>query len=161
VLSCPSDATTTVSTIPGLTSYAANVQAFGDQWNGGPVARIPKTFKDGTSNTVGIAERYGQCGGWSNYWMLGHDDPNTPQFAYTWHYLNGWTSVNPLNQLFQMNPTDAQCDPTNTQAQHPGSMTIGLIDGSVRQVTGTLTLTTWQHAQTPADGYVLGPDWNN
>jgi prepilin-type N-terminal cleavage/methylation domain-containing protein len=166
VLYCPSDFTTMVNTVPGLTSYAANVQAFGDQWNGAPIARIPQTFKDGTSNTVGIAERYGQCAPATqpfpyNYWMLGHDDTNTPQFAYTWHYLHSWTSVNPMNQLFQINPTIDQCDPTLPQAQHPGTMTVGLMDASVRQVSGIITLLTWQNAQLPADGQVLGPDWND
>jgi len=165
ILYCPSDFTTSVNAIPGLTSYAANVQAFGDQWQGRPMSRIPQTFRDGTSNTVGIAERYGHCPAPGqlpdNIWMLGHDDTNTPQFAYTWHFLNGWTSINPMNQLFQMNPTLEQCDPTLPQAQHPGSMTIGLMDASVRQVTGNITLPTWQNAQLPADGNVLGPDWNN
>jgi prepilin-type N-terminal cleavage/methylation domain-containing protein len=164
ILYCPSDFTTTVSAIPGLTSYAANVQAFGDQWNGRPMSRIPTTFKDGTSNTVGIAERYGHCPNNAfpdNFWMFGHDDPNTPQFSYTWHYLHGWTSINPLDQLFQMNPPMEQCDTTMAQAQHPGSMTIGLIDGSARQVTGAITLETWRNAQLPADGNILGPDWNN
>jgi len=162
ILYCPSDPTTTATAIPGLTSYAANTQAFGDQWRStGPPSRIPQTFKDGTSNTVGIAERYANCGGWQSVWMLGHDDPNTPDFAYTWHFLNGWTSINPMNQLFQINPTDAQCDPTLPQAIHPGSMTVGLLDGSVRQVTGVITLATWQNAELPADGNILGPDWSN
>jgi prepilin-type N-terminal cleavage/methylation domain-containing protein len=168
VLYCPADFTSNLGDVGqpyGVTSYAANVQAFGDQWQGRPMSRIPTTFKDGLSNTVAIAERYGQCApataGWPyNFWMLGHDDTNTPQFAYTWHYLNGWTSINPLNQLFQMNPTMEQCDPTLPQAIHPGSMTIGLLDGSVRQVGGNLSLTTWRNAQTPNDGNVLGADWN-
>jgi prepilin-type N-terminal cleavage/methylation domain-containing protein len=165
ILYCPSDFTTTAQANPGLTSYAANVQAFGDQWQGRPPSSIPKTFKDGLSNTVGIAERYGHCPAPGqmpdNIWMLGHDDTNTPQFAYTWHYLNGWTSINPMNQLFQMNPTLQQCDPTLPQAQHPGTMTVGLLDGSVRSVTGSVTLTTWQRAQLPADGNPLGPDWTD
>jgi prepilin-type N-terminal cleavage/methylation domain-containing protein len=171
ILYCPSDFTSMAGFVPSpaqhyVTSYAANAQAFGDQWQGRPMSRIPATFKDGLSNTVGIAERYGQCAPatalWPyNYWMYGHDDTNTPQFAYTWHYLNGWTSINPLDQLFQINPTLEQCDPTLPQAQHPGSMTIGLLDGSARQVTGTITLDTWRNAQRPNDGNILGPDWNN
>ncbi len=167
IVNCPSDFTVGPNGSDpnnpsvGLTSYAANAQAFGDQWNGGPWARIPATFSDGTSNTVIIAERYGLCQGIPNLWPMAHDELYTPMFAYNWSFQNGWTSVNRLNLLFQINPTVAQCDPNNVQSAHSAGITVGLADGSARQVTGNVTLTTLIHALLPADGSVLGSDWSD
>ncbi len=50
----------------GATSYSANWHAFGggwgEDWQIGGKARIPSTFPDGTSMTVGYVERYAICG---------------------------------------------------------------------------------------------------
>jgi hypothetical protein len=35
-----------------------------------------------------------------------------------------------------------------------------LADGSVRNLAGSVTLTTYQRASDPKDGEPLGPDWN-
>jgi prepilin-type N-terminal cleavage/methylation domain-containing protein len=165
IFTCPSDPSvgpggTWPGNAPiGLSSYASNAQALGDQWNGGPFARIPASFPDGTSNTVVIAERYGLCGGIPALWPLAHDELYCPNFAYNWNYEHGWTSVDRLHLLFQIQPTAAQCDPNNTQAPHTGAMTVGMVDGSVRQASQGVSLTTWVNAILPNDGQVLGSDW--
>jgi len=50
----------------GATSYSANWHAFGggwdEDWQSGGKARIPASFPDGTSNTIGFFERYAVCG---------------------------------------------------------------------------------------------------
>jgi prepilin-type N-terminal cleavage/methylation domain-containing protein len=50
----------------GATSYAANWHAFGggwgQDWQIGGKAAIPRSFPDGTSNTIGYLERYSICG---------------------------------------------------------------------------------------------------
>jgi prepilin-type N-terminal cleavage/methylation domain-containing protein len=50
----------------GANSYAGNWHAFGGGWNEdwqlGGKARIPASFPDGTSNTIGYFERYAVCG---------------------------------------------------------------------------------------------------
>src|ERR1700730_3187739 len=140
VFHCPSDFSTGPTgghpndASVGLTSYAANAQAFGDQWKGGPCARLPATFTDGTSNVVFIAERYGYCQGVPPLWPSAHDELCCPMFAYNWDYLHGWTSLNRLDLLFQIKPRLQDCDPNNTQTPHTAIMTIGLGDGSVRSV---------------------------
>jgi prepilin-type N-terminal cleavage/methylation domain-containing protein len=63
----------------GAASYAANWHAFGggwdDDWQSGGKARIPATFPDGTSNTIGFLERYAICGDgaapndWDHSWV--------------------------------------------------------------------------------------------
>jgi prepilin-type N-terminal cleavage/methylation domain-containing protein len=50
----------------GATSYSSNWHAFGggwgQDWQIAGKARIPATFPDGTSNTIGYLERYSICG---------------------------------------------------------------------------------------------------
>ncbi|HEY8506650.1 MAG TPA: DUF1559 domain-containing protein, partial [Gemmataceae bacterium] len=50
----------------GAASYHSNWHAFGggwdEDWQIGGKARIPGTFPDGTSNTIGFLERYAICG---------------------------------------------------------------------------------------------------
>lgn len=50
----------------GATSYAANWHVFGggwgEDWQIGGKARMPASFPDGTSNTIGYFERYCRCG---------------------------------------------------------------------------------------------------
>jgi hypothetical protein len=50
----------------GATSYSANWHAFGggwdEDWQKGGKAVIPRSFPDGTSNTIAFFERYSECG---------------------------------------------------------------------------------------------------
>ncbi len=50
----------------GAASYHSNWHAFGggwgEDWQVGGKARIPSSFPDGTSNTIGFMERYAVCG---------------------------------------------------------------------------------------------------
>jgi prepilin-type N-terminal cleavage/methylation domain-containing protein len=54
----------------GAASYHSNWHAFGggwdEDWQVGGKARIPGTFSDGTSNTIGFMERYARCGPGTN-----------------------------------------------------------------------------------------------
>ena len=50
----------------GSASYHANWHAFkggwGDDWQNGGTASIPRTFPDGTTQTIAFVERYAKCG---------------------------------------------------------------------------------------------------
>jgi len=50
----------------GQASYHANWHAFGggwgEDWNTGGVCNIPRSYPDGTSNTIAFFERYAKCG---------------------------------------------------------------------------------------------------
>jgi prepilin-type N-terminal cleavage/methylation domain-containing protein/prepilin-type processing-associated H-X9-DG protein len=165
IFHCPSDFTTGVNgsspvdPSAGLTSYAANSQAFGNQWDGGPFARIPETFTDGTSNVAMIAERYGYCGGIQLWWPMAHDELYCPMYAYNWDFFNNWTTLNRLDLLFQIQPTKQQCDPNTTQTAHTGAMIVGMADGHVRGVGAGVSLQTWINVTVPDDGAPLGNDW--
>ena len=51
------------------------------------------------------------------------------------------------------------CDWSRPSSGHNQTVLCGLMDGSVRSVTPSLTAITWQNAINPQDGNVLGSDW--
>jgi hypothetical protein len=76
-----------------------------------------------------------------------------PNFRQSW---NGGVA-NPGG--IQVNPRPRQCDYRRVQALHGGVMIAGLSDGSVRNVTGSVSALTWAYVATPSNGEVLGGDW--
>lgn len=51
------------------------------------------------------------------------------------------------------------CSPLTASSLHPGVVMCGVGDGSVKAVTGNITLKTWNAALTPAGGETMGSDW--
>jgi prepilin-type N-terminal cleavage/methylation domain-containing protein/prepilin-type processing-associated H-X9-DG protein len=182
---CPSDPSvpngTYTDLIYGLqwapSCYAGNFLIFGVpnaalngwvSWQG--TASIPAFFADGTSNTILFAERYAVCVSNSlglpranlwDFWELlaqlnggiGHD--YFPYFAIP------TTNGSPVYaaSLFQVQPTQGNCDPSRASSAHTGGMNVCLADGSVRFLPQGLSGTTWWEAVTPDGGEVLGSDW--
>jgi prepilin-type N-terminal cleavage/methylation domain-containing protein len=146
---CPSDPTNNggkAQNTYGTSNYAANYQVF---TTGG--SAIPRTFQDGTSNTILFAERYAVCGGYPIIWGYPSYYYYTPMFAYP----TGYTG----SGLFQTRPQVSQCVPTVTQTAHTGGMVVSLGDGSSRLVSSSISATTWLAAITPAGGETMGSDW--
>jgi len=65
----------------GQVSYHANWHAFGggwgEDWQVGGKAKIPRSFPDGTSNVIAFMERYSKCGAgtsgdWNSYKYVSH-----------------------------------------------------------------------------------------
>jgi len=164
---CPSDPSTqppptwTNGWVVG--SYAINNEVFGDaNWAGWTsnayTARMPATFQDGTSNTIGIAEKYARCDsndGHGNLWAHGQWNPSwEPRF-------NTWWNRGP-SSMFQVQPNPANssvCDSTRPSSGHTAGMNTMLMDGSVRFLAQGLSSTTWWFACTPNGGETLGSDW--
>ncbi len=165
---CPSDptnqpaATWTNGWVIG--DYADNNEVFGDpNWagwannNSGFFARMPATFQDGTSNTIGVTERYGRCNGQGTLWGHGEWNPG-------WEpRINTWANRGPTS-LFQVQPSPnpsstSSCDYYRAASPHSGGINAMLCDGSVRFLSRGLSANTWWAACTPNGGEVLPSDW--
>jgi len=134
----------------GASSYGSNEFVFSIQDGG--FAEIPRTFRDGTSNTIIFTEWYSVCNGLERNWAedFGNGNGFTPRDPYIYTLT-----------LPQWRPTDPDCDFTNgrMQSYSAGGIQVCLGDGSVRVVGPSISATTWSNAVTPADGNTLGPDW--
>jgi prepilin-type N-terminal cleavage/methylation domain-containing protein len=180
---CPSDFTVTSGGWPTnrgadwrASSYAANYTMFGGVHTGDadtPIFNIGN-IPDGTSNTIGISEKFGGCtsdqGGLWAYpgWDWAGGGQYSAVFAWGGSsspgrgWSAGWngTGWGNWNQPPQFNlKGQASCDITRPQGIHTGGCVVGLMDGSVRMVSSAVTPTTWAYAMYPNDGNVLGIDW--
>ena len=158
-------------------SYGANAKAF----HGTP--DLSRTFRDGTSNTLAIAENYAYCGGkritdWRKYSgpyravfaggggngnpRPGYDEdqdfPHTsgqpPVSTSAWCRYEGWPP-----RTFQAAPRVADCNPLWPSTPHSGGMMVGLADGSVRTLHPGIHHHTFWGAVTPGAGELPGTDW--
>jgi prepilin-type N-terminal cleavage/methylation domain-containing protein len=176
---CPSDPTTingvgTVAPNYATGNYALNLALFGANGTfnvkGASSPYRIHTIPDGTSNTIGIVEASGcfpgypavdpQTGTTESYmtWMW----PAYPnQFGDYWpnpDELPGQPNYTGLFPLPQIGVNPMKADPNLSQCYH-AIMVVGLMDGSVRTISRSLSQATWTHALDPADGQVLGSDW--
>ena len=99
------------------------------------------TISDGSSKTLGFAQKYGACGGNGSLWAHG-------TWGREWMALFA-TNVNGLPP--QVAPTKAACDPNRTQAIG-GIAIIGLLDGSTRSLSPTISQSVWLLLTSPKDG---------
>ena len=147
-------------------NYGANYYVFGS-----PVANTTEgttalgDIRDGTSNTVLFAERYGACNpiatgdmdepNWrANLWA----DPNEawrPTFCYG-NYPGGFVMTGgkwPACPMHQIRPDVAGgCDPMRPQSPHPAGINVGIADGSVRCLGGHMAADIWAALCDPQDG---------
>ncbi|MCI0357733.1 MAG: DUF1559 domain-containing protein [Planctomycetaceae bacterium] len=152
-------------------NYAANYYVFGNPPGVTPAPAIrhepPRrmaTLVDGTSNVVMMTERYGTCGSsgvanaastFGNLWS----DSNSvwrPIFCIANSIKTApalpSTGLYPRCQKFQVQPHYLRgCDSTLAQSPHPGGILVGLADGSVRLVSGTIPDAEWAAACDPQD----------
>jgi prepilin-type N-terminal cleavage/methylation domain-containing protein len=149
-------------------SYGANFQVFGTV-RAGATADAPlytlNNIPDGTSNTLGFAENYAAVSDGCSAWAYPGIDYGLwnycPMIANTrvLNPTNGYPYAQYAFGLPQIQPTQAQARKAVAQGIHTGQIMVGLMDGSVRGVSGGVSQPTWQNALTPADGNVLGSDW--
>ncbi len=154
----------------GATSYAPNYYVFGSiqqtQTSTGVVVQVAKyrigNIPDGTSNTIGVVERYASCPyyGWSNSWCY-------PEGSY-WGWNSQGSAYGPwgIYYLPQIQPPVQNyvgaiqpAHPYYPNTGHPVCMTM-LMDGSVRTVGSSLSSTTWSWACIPDDGNPLPQNWD-
>jgi len=162
---CPSDMNNTPA--PTWTNgwvvgnYAYNHDAFGNPNDGGNQTdyptRLAAAYPDGTSNTIGIGEKYANnctANGQGNGALWAHGNWNP-----AWEPRFNSYKYRGLGTLFQVSPTNAQCDSYRLQTIHSGGMNVALLDGSVRFVASSISTGTWWAACTPNGRDTLGSDW--
>jgi len=173
---CPSDsshANGARGNNPGgwpVTSYFRNYYVFdsggGYQPQGGghywtlskyTIANIP----DGTSNTIGMVERYADIqnpsyGQYSGLWT--HHGQDRYHWGYSqWSSVYGSPSWGIGAPQFGVKPTTAYYWLPNSG--HSTSIQVGMLDGSVRGVGAGVNATTWSYAIQAEEGGVLGSNW--
>jgi prepilin-type processing-associated H-X9-DG protein len=136
-----------------VSNYGVNYMAFCDRAsNNQEGAAGMSDMLDGTANTVFFGERYGQCA--SNKSSLWANSSSTwaPQIC---HKLNPNSGTCPK---FQLAPEYKSANDATGggQSSHPGVMNVGMGDGSVRAVDGSVDAGIWASACNPGDGEALG-----
>jgi prepilin-type N-terminal cleavage/methylation domain-containing protein len=187
VFLCPSDPSVgpggkvTISDKPfGAMNYAGNARVIGPKGPQGKTCFADIT--DGTSNTILHAEKYARCttpdlpsglgdGGtaWAYCASLAFPWQPPPmnlplrgfQPGFAILALAGLGAPDAIGpgSIFQVRPTPDNCDPTRASTPHSGGILVGMADGSVRTLSGTMSGDTWWAAVTPAGGEVLGSNW--
>jgi prepilin-type N-terminal cleavage/methylation domain-containing protein len=164
----------------GAISYAANCLVFGgdkgtplstylnvsnadpgvDDHANVSVAAIPQTFPDGTSQTILFMEKYAVCSDgrhtWANdsYFTGGTATHGGTGYNSTWAPLQQHLV---LPQVRPGAPADTHCGYPQTFST--GGIGVGLADGSVRLVSGSVSALAWRLALLPDDGQVMPADW--
>jgi hypothetical protein len=159
----------------GPSCYPANAWAFDGR------ASLARTFADGTSNTILLAEHYYSCTG-TDFGYAVFPGDHRPSFADGGPVAGGKNpdDVYPVTDpaagvtrpsrpgaTFQVapklwvygTPKDGVCDSSLAQTPHPSGMLVALVDGSVRGLSPGIQPETYWAAVTPAGGEVLGADW--
>jgi prepilin-type N-terminal cleavage/methylation domain-containing protein/prepilin-type processing-associated H-X9-DG protein len=142
---CPSDSTNTGGGwVNGQSSYGINAQVMPVHWDG--LRNFPASISDGTSNTVGYADKEANCTGYWPDWG--------PAFA-----DNDWPQSRGPAAIFAVRPPGGNCPWDRASSPHSGGINVALMDGSVHFVTQSISPSTWWAALTPSSGDLLGPDW--
>ena len=112
-------------------------------WQGHPTL---SDFRDGTSNTILVAEKYAKCGNGGDLWGRATGDSWQPVIA-VWSWA-----------IFQVQPKSGQCNPYLASTPFP-AINVAMADGAVISVGRRIKAATWKAALTPSGGEVLGKVW--
>jgi prepilin-type N-terminal cleavage/methylation domain-containing protein/prepilin-type processing-associated H-X9-DG protein len=162
---CPSDATLTDGRV-GHASYGTNGQVFRDGYWARDVPRFPAGFTDGTSNTILYTDKLASCSGSNagdypdNFWpdwgpTIYSDQIGPPQVNRS--NVAGTITMPQIKPA--MSGSSAICSGNGSSSMHTGGLNVALADGSVRFVSGSISIPTWWAALTPGGGETLGSDW--
>jgi hypothetical protein len=155
-----------------VSNYVANHDAFHNPLDGGWMgnwhlssgsyqASLEKTYRDGTSNTLGVTEAYARCrwnngSGISETGTLWAHETVTPD----WHAMfNDWNARGTASK-FQLQPNNqtGQCNRFLPQSAHSSGIQGLMMDGSVRNITASIDPIRWAAALTPAGGETISLD---
>jgi len=150
--------------------------------------RIAASFPDGTSNTIAFTTMYSVCGlptttptywfgqpGEGAAWDGSVTGATTPFFGFYYSMASQAASsdvqcpvgvcqpgfAGQQGEIFQVQPVQTNCNPNYVpQSFSSSGMSVSLFDGTVRQVSPSISVSSWVLATQPNDGNPLGSDWN-
>lgn len=130
-----------------MASYASNGAGFPSQ-----ASPWPAYIQDGTSQTIAFAERYavGQI-----------PNSNGTTWSAPHNNINDWNNsvFYPSSPPFQVAPVPSQANFYGLQSFSTSGIQVGMFDGSTRNVSSSVSYSTWYAACTAQNGDVLGSDW--
>ena len=130
-------------------NYAHSHSVFGRPNVSWQAKRKLESITDGTTKTIGFAQRMGRCGANGSLWAHG-----TGERKWMACFL---TNVGTGSLPPQASPTQSACDPDGRTQAMGNSMITGFLDGSARPIAPSIQQNVWMMLTDPADGQVL-PD---
>jgi len=111
--------------------------------------------------TMANAEQAAAGFGWTTTTMPTKPPSEYPAFPVSYQGGCPGADFSYGNLTMQVQPTPDTCTSEVTQTYHSGGMQVGLGDGSVRTVSGNISVATWRTACSDPSywGQVLGTDW--
>lgn len=159
----------------GIQNFAANLRVFSDvgvamgadAGKDMPALRdsepgtggIPRTFPDGTSNTMVFATKYAYCGEGGSRYDARPNAKTAAFFGQSAAKKKAHASDTGVTFQIMPSPKDCLCAPLLAQSFMEKAIHIALADGSVRPVSANLSAATWNSVMQPNDGVPLGSDW--
>jgi len=131
-----------------LTSYIANGRSMA-------VLRYPQGIVDGTSQTIAYAEAYQKTSSWISTRYAFWENIGSNQGASYWDYTVNWGG----NGAFDIQPSPTNAPYPRPQSHASNGLQVSMFDGSVRNVSAGISLSTWYAACSPANNDILGSDW--
>jgi prepilin-type N-terminal cleavage/methylation domain-containing protein len=160
-----------VSGVPTTLTFNTVGTVANSQYYGRP--NMPGTFADGTSNTVLFAEKKANCSagpnGGGTAFAAGvatsagvSTNPSgstSPYWLPAFNYIAGTTAAAAFPPIqAQTSPANA-CNSVQAHALSAGGTQVAMGDGSVRNVTTSISQLTWSIVLTPQGGEVNPSDW--
>lgn len=180
---CPADPTAPSLSGWGVGSYCFNGQVFTSPdravQEGGailPLARMPATFTDGTSQTILFSEQYGggnpSFGNMTSIWWWDYNSFQEPPLGDTDCGGSGGDFSGPsypplfnipvsycLNNKMQVGGSFNSACMCRAVSPHSGGINIAMGDGSVRSLASGISGLIFYAACTPSGSEVLGSGW--
>jgi prepilin-type N-terminal cleavage/methylation domain-containing protein len=144
----------------GLTYATATVSSWPQSTAGGspstvPFAVIPKSFTDGTSNTILFHEKYASCGTTTMVATRPSGMEVAGTGAHTWGGSSYVSNTAPIQMSLyppQFQPQKTAADCLMPQGHATNGIAIAMGDGSARSVSDAVQGTTWIKLMLPNDG---------
>ncbi len=165
---------TNASSSNGYVSYLANREAMDGKIS-------VQGLTDGSSNTMLYAEGYSSCSGvyslpyverdmhlsamkdsYPDYVVYNYPGPTFARDQGYQIFNSQSNSYVPkaASDTFQNRPATNACNPRMPQSLTPGSIQVGMGDGSVRGISPSVSFASWSAAITPQAGDIIGSDFN-